>query len=288
MKVVRAEVLGFCFGVRRAVEEAKKALCENTSTVYSLGPLIHNESVLEKLGKSGLKIINEENINQIKNESIVIIRAHGVEPSVISQLKNKNCKIIDATCPRVKANQKMVQKYSSNNNHVILTGDMNHGEVKGIAGYAGENFHLIQNPEEAKRLELKDYAEKEIILLSQTTFSGTEFEEIETILKKKYPSLTVKNTICPATNERQQALIDLCKNVNGILVIGGKSSANTKRLFQIARDNCKNAALIQNKDDIPSIFYTLETVGLTAGASTPDDIIEEVENTLLLSYNKKL
>lgn len=285
MKVIRAEVLGFCFGVRRAVEEAKKSLAEKSNVVYSLGPLIHNESVLEKLGQSGLRIIDENNINQIEDDSVVIIRAHGVEPSVINQLKRKNCQIIDATCLRVKANQKMVEKYSSNNNHVILTGDINHGEVKGIAGYAGENFHLVQNPDEAKALNLHDYKDKEIILLSQTTFSKTEFEKIESILKEKYPSLIVKNTICPATNERQQALIDLCNKVEGILVIGGKSSANTKRLFQIAQDNCKNAALIQNKDDIPLEFYKYDTVGLTAGASTPDDIIEEVENTLLLSYN---
>lgn len=285
MKVIRADVLGFCFGVRRAVEEAQRALSENSNKVYSLGPLIHNESVLEKLGKSGLVIIDENNIHEIESGSVVIIRAHGVEPSVINQLKNKNCIVIDATCPRVKANQKMVEKHSSKNDYVILSGDNNHGEVKGIAGYAGENFRLIQNPQEAKSLKLENWEEKEIVLLSQTTFSGTEFEEIEAILKEKYPDLTVKNTICPATNERQQALIDLCGKVDGILVIGGKSSANTKRLFQIATDNCKNAALIQNKDDIPPEFFNYNTVGLTAGASTPDDIIEEVEKTLLFSYN---
>lgn len=281
MKVIRADVLGFCFGVRRAVEEAEKALSEKNKSVYSLGPLIHNESVLEKLEAEGLSIIEEENINQIQNGSVVIIRAHGVEPSVIEKLKAKNCQIVDATCPRVKANQKMVEKHSVNNDYVILSGDNNHGEVKGIAGYAGENFRLVQNPAEAELLELENWQEKDILLISQTTYSRSEFEKIEAVLKRKYSNITVKNTICPATSERQQALIELCSKVEGILVIGGKSSANTKRLFQIAQENCKNAALIQSKEDIPNEFFSLSTIGITAGASTPDHIIDAVESLFL-------
>ena len=286
MKVIRSDVLGFCFGVRRAVEEAEKALIDAKNKVYSLGPLIHNEAVLEKLSKNGLNVINEDKICNIEDGSVVIIRAHGVEPFVIQKLNEKNCQIIDATCPRVKANQKMAEKYSSKNNYVILSGDNNHGEVKGVAGYAGQNFRLVQNPLEAKNLELEEGNDKEIVLLSQTTFSRSEFETIAKILQEKFSHVTVKNTICPATSERQTSLLELCKKVDGVLVIGGKSSANTKRLFQIANENAKNACLIQNKEDIPKEFFSYETVGLTAGASTPDDIIEQVENTLLLGYNK--
>lgn len=280
MKVIRADVLGFCFGVRRAVEEATKALQVKSSKVYSLGPLIHNEFILEKLSKLGLSYITENEIDIIESGSVVIIRAHGVEPGVIKRLENQKCNIIDATCPRVKANQKMAESHSLNNDYVILSGDNNHGEVRGIAGYAGQNFRLVQSSDDARKLELQNIENKNIILISQTTYSVSEFEEIEKILKKKFPSLIVKNTICPATNERQQALLELCKIVDGVLVIGGKFSANTNRLLQIAKENCKKAVLIQSADDIPEDFYLLNTVGITAGASTPDEIIDEVETEL--------
>lgn len=281
MKVLQADVLGFCFGVRRAVDLALKALEEqsqnqNQHDVYSLGPLIHNESVLEKLANKGLKILDEKDIDSIAQDSVVIIRAHGVSPSVFNQLKQKKCQIVDATCTRVKASQKMVEKHSDQNDFIFLSGDNNHGEVRGIAGYAKENFRLIQNADEAQKMDFSSVEGKNIILISQTTFSIEEFNQIESILRKKFPEITVKNTICPATNERQQSLMQLCKKVDGVLVIGGKSSANTKRLYQIALENCKNAALIQGKDDIPEAFFNLETVGITAGASTPDDIISSV------------
>lgn len=279
MEIIRASVLGFCFGVRRAVELAEKALIEsNGNTVYSLGPLIHNETALKILGEKGLQTIEEENINTIPNNSTVIIRAHGVSLKVISILEDKNCKIIDATCPRVKASQKMVEKYTYNNDYVVLTGDKNHGEVIGIQGYAGKNFTVIQNYEEAVKFTLPN--ENNIILLSQTTYSPTEFSKIEALFQKRFTNIAVMNTICPATNERQNALLELCSQVDGILVIGGKNSANTKRLYQTAAANCKNAAHIQSVKDIPENFFHLSKIGITAGASTPDQIIESVEKAL--------
>ena len=282
MKVEKASVLGFCFGVRRAVELAENALKENQGVpVYSLGPLIHNETALLALGKKGLCIVEEADINSIPDKAKVIIRAHGVTPAVITKLEEKKCQIIDATCPRVKASQKMVERYSHDSDFVILTGDKNHGEVIGISGYAGENFRLVQNLQEAQLLEIKDSDKKNIILLSQTTYSPTEFSKIEELYKKRFVNCAVMNTICPATNERQQALLELCSQVDGVLVIGGKKSANTKRLFQTAQANCKHAAHIQSAQDIPKEFFTLSSIGITAGASTPDNIIEEIENNLL-------
>lgn len=281
MEIIRASVLGFCFGVRRAVELAEKALAENTDkTVYSLGPLIHNENALRALGEKGLYAVDESHVSEIPDSSVVIIRAHGVAPSVTDALEKKNCKIIDATCPRVKASQKMVERYSSENDYVVLTGDRNHGEVIGIAGYAGENFSQIQDFEEAKNFEIPGSEEKNIILLSQTTYSPKEFEKVENLFRTKFRNLAVMNTICPATNERQQALLELCSKVNGVLVVGGKNSANTKRLYQTAAANCKLAAHIQSAADIPQEFFNLKTIGITAGASTPDEIIEEVERQL--------
>lgn len=278
MKIIRASVLGFCFGVRRAVELAEKALEENSgNTVYSLGPLIHNESALKALGEKGLKTVEETDISIIPDNSTVIIRAHGVAPSIITKLEDKKCKIIDATCPRVKASQKMVERYTHNNDFVILTGDKNHGEVIGIEGYAGKNFAVIQNMDEAEKFSIENPDKTNVILLSQTTYSPKEFEKIEKLFQSKFKNLAVMNTICPATNERQNALLDLCSKVDGVLVIGGKNSANTKRLYQTAAANCKNAAHIQSAADIPEKFFHLSTIGITAGASTPDEIITLVE-----------
>ncbi len=282
MEIIRASVLGFCFGVRRAVELAEKALAENTDkTVYSLGPLIHNENALQALSKKGLVTIDENRVGDIPPESVVIIRAHGVAPIVTDALEAKKCKIIDATCPRVKASQKMVERYSSENDYVVLTGDRNHGEVIGIAGYAGKNFSQIQDFTEAQSFDIPDSDKTNVILLSQTTYSPKEFEKIEALFRTKFHNLAVMNTICPATNERQQALLELCSKVEGVLVIGGKTSANTKRLYQTAAENCNHAAHIQSAADIPEEFLKLKTIGLTAGASTPDEIIEKVERAFL-------
>ena len=281
MKIIRASVLGFCFGVRRAVELAEKALAENPGKkVYSLGPLIHNENALRSLEVKGLHILEEEDIAGLKEGSVVIIRAHGVAPSVTDALEAKKCKIIDATCPRVKASQKMVERYSSENDYVVLTGDRNHGEVIGIAGYAGENFSQLQDFEEAADFDIPSSDKKNVILLSQTTYSPKEFEKIESLFRGKFRNLAVMNTICPATNERQEALLELCGLVDGVLVVGGRNSANTKRLYQTAAANCQHAAHIQSAADIPQEVFNLKTIGITAGASTPDEIIEEVERKL--------
>ena len=150
----------------------------------------------------------------------------------------------------------------------------------GIAGYAGKNFALIQDLKEAMEIDFDGLSQKNIILLSQTTFSPVEFEKIENVFKNKFTNLAVMNTICPATNERQNALLELCSKVDGVLVIGGKNSANTKRLFQTALINCRAAAHIQSKNDIPADFFKMEKVGITAGASTPDEIIIELKNYL--------
>lgn len=284
MEILKADILGFCFGVRRAVELAYKALDENKNQkVYSLGPLIHNEIVLNKLESKGLSILSEDDLQTIEPESVIIIRAHGVSPEVLHKIESKKCKIIDATCPRVKASQKIVQKYSADKIPVILTGDKNHGEVKGIAGYASENFILIENSDDAKTMINKGVFNKlkSVFVLSQTTFSLSEFEKITDLLKKEIPEVIIQNTICSATKERQEALLKLCKEVDGVLVIGGKSSANTIRLFNIAQKNCKYALHVQSSDELTEEIRKMNRIGITAGASTPDEIIEEVEHNLM-------
>jgi len=273
MEIIKAQVLGYCFGVRRAVEKAEIALAENKDcSVYSLGPLIHNKTTLNRLESDGLKIA--ENIQDIPENSAVIIRAHGVAPQVISELAEKNCRIIDATCPRVKASQKIAEK--NQDNLIVFTGDAEHGEVKGIAGYGGKNFHLIRNLEDAEKLSEKGSDSFKTVLFSQTTFSEKEFDRIKNVLSEKFLNLEVINTICPATKERQDSLMELCSKVDGVVVVGGKESANTIRLFQTARENCRNAVHIENAEELPEEFFSLNKVGITAGASTPDEIINEV------------
>ncbi len=284
MQVIRAEILGFCFGVRRAVEIAQKALNEKSGeTVFTLGPLIHNENVLKDFEKKGLKIIQSDEIDSLNKNSVVIIRAHGTSPEIQEKLMRSKAKVIDATCPRVKNSQNIVKELSEKKDIVIFTGDKNHGEVKSIEGYGKNNFVLVQNAQEAEEFCLKTEKneDSEVLLLSQTTFSNSEFKKIAEIIQKKFKNTEIKNTICPATRERQESLIDLCKKCEAVIVIGGKNSANTNRLFEIASKNCKKAAFIQDENGIkPDFFADFKTVGLTAGASTPDILIERVENLL--------
>lgn len=293
MTIIRADKMGFCAGVRRAVNLAEKALQENESgQVYTLGPLIHNPVELKKLANRNLKILDETHFDGLNAGDKVLIRAHGVPPEKESALKSKKVNIINATCPLVTQSQKRAAKYASENYVIFFAGDKNHGEVVGIEGYACEsakknglecNFLLVKDVGEAEK-EIKSLLEKnpnaknqKFVLLSQTTFSISNFEKIKNLLKSKFPSLEVVNSICPATHERQDSLIKLCEQVDGVLVIGGRTSANTNRLLATAEKLCKKAALIENADEIPEDFYHLEKVGLTAGASTPDDVIREVE-----------
>ena len=283
MEVIRAKVLGYCMGVRRAVEAAGDALTQNAGIkkVYTLGPLIHNQTALDVLKKKGLEILPESDADKADEDSVVIIRAHGVPPEVTRRLQERGCKVINATCTRVMASQKIAALYAAKGAVVILAGDRNHGEVTGIAGYAGSHFVLVQNRTEASALNLQ-YADA-AVLLSQTTFSPAEFEAIAGILRKKCPSIGVMNTICPATKERQTALRKLCPQVNGMLVIGGRNSANTARLLLTARNLCVSADLIETAGEIPEKYFAMRKVGITAGASTPDEVINEVEQKLLES-----
>lgn len=289
MEILRSDVLGFCFGVRKAVELTEQALNQyKDKKVYSLGPLIHNDFVLNRFGKKGLIIIENDDLNQndssdqndslnqIEDNSVVIIRAHGVSPAVIKKIEEKNCIIVNATCPKVRASQIYVEK--RRNERIIFTGDSNHGEVKGIAGFSDYRFDLINSVEEAKKLDVNK--NEKTVLLSQTTFSKNQFEQISTILKERIPGLEVLNTICSATKERQDALVELCSKVDGVVVIGGKKSANTKRLYELALENCNNVICIESAEEIPEDFYRTERVGITAGASTPDEIVDMVEKAL--------
>ncbi len=296
MEIIRAKILGFCAGVRRAVLAAEKALSENeNSNVYTLGPLIHNPVALKKLAERNLRILSESQMQSLKEGDTVIIRAHGVGPETTKALEDKNVNLLNATCPLVTKSQKTSADFAGKGFVIFFAGDKNHGEVVGIEGYAkkaaenaGEelNFVLIKDcaelEEEIKRLisENKIKNEEKLVLLSQTTFSIKTFEDLKETLLKRFSKASVVSSICPATHERQASLVELCSKVDGVIVIGGKTSANTNRLFATAEKLCKKAVLIETPDEIPDEFFSLEKVGITAGASTPDDTIESVEKRL--------
>ena len=279
MEIIRASVMGFCMGVRRAVEMAEKVSVEYRDCgcpMFTLGPLIHNPAVMDSLREKGVDVLDAENISDVKNGSPVVIRAHGAGLEIVDELKKRGAVVIDATCPRVRKSQKLVRDWSSRGYGVIVAGDRNHGEVTGIAGYfdsnSGADFTVVQSVEEAESMEIPE----KVMLLAQTTFSLDKYESIKEILLRKNPEIKIFDTICPATRERQQSLKELEGRADGIIVVGGKNSANTRRLFESASGLFSRAALIEDPDEIPDAFFGLEKIALTAGASTPDWIIERV------------
>lgn len=286
MKVIRAKVLGFCMGVRRAVETASAALNDldgnGKNKVFTLGPLIHNPLVMDSFEKKGVRILEPSSVENAKSDSVVVIRAHGTTPQVVSALENQGAKILDATCPRVHLSQKRAAEWAKKGFLVVIAGDRNHGEVVSISSYAENKVLVVENADEALKIEIPE----KTVLIAQTTFSPAEFERISFVLKKKNPSIHIFNSICSATMERQNSLKEFEGKVDAVLVIGGKNSANTRRLFETASSICGKTALIENASEIPDEIYSLGTVGLSAGASTPDFVIDEVERALLAADKK--
>ena len=299
MQIIKADIMGYCMGVRRAVDSAEKAIKDFPhKNIYTLGPLIHNQNALDNLEQKGVRVLKLQNDKfsfDIDENSVVIVRAHGVAPQIIKLLEKTGCTIINATCPRVLSNQKRAADFAKRQFAVIIAGDKNHGEVTGLEGFVKEfcsECYVIENTKDAEILsnqicQNSSMNKDNIVLLSQTTISATEYESIGKVLKEKFPSIQILNTICPATTERQEALKKLCAQVDGVVVIGGKSSANTCRLFSMAQDfsenpeyRCKFACHIENPCELPKEFFSLEVVGLTAGASTPDEVILSVEKSL--------
>ena len=302
MQIIKADIMGYCMGVRRAVDSAEKAIKDFPhKKIFTLGPLIHNQNALDILEQKGVKVLKLQNDRfsyDIDENSVVIVRAHGVAPNVLKILEKTGCTVVNATCPRVLSNQKRAADFAKREFIVIIAGDKNHGEVTGLEGFVKEfcsECYVIENTKDAENLSKQicqnpSINKENIVLLSQTTISATEYESIGNVLKEKFPSIQILNTICPATTERQNSLKQLSSQVDGIVVIGGKSSANTCRLFSMALEysknpeyRCKIACHIENPSELPKDFFELETVGLTAGASTPDEVILAVENTLIRS-----
>lgn len=301
MKTIRSELLGFCSGVRRAVQSALDALAAGAAAqkpkkIYSLGPLIHNKAALDDLQKKGLLILDENQIEILDENCAVIVRAHGVSPLVTERIKARGAQVIDATCPRVALSQRRAAEFSAKGMFVILAGDKGHAEVKAVEGSATESggaeivckpgtarggrFVLVQNADEAAALEVLPQMNENAVLLSQTTFAPDEFKKISEILSKKISGLKVFDTICPATGQRQKALAALAKKTDALVVVGGKKSANSLRLYELAKSLCPRSFFAESAADLPADFGGAKVVGIAAGASSPDFVIDAVERKI--------
>ncbi len=272
-EVILAKYAGFCFGVKRAVDLVYKKAGEGS--VYTYGPIIHNEEVVSDLEKKGVKVINgPDEIPQIKGGSI-IIRSHGVSKEIYDRLNETGAEVVDATCPFVLKIHRIVKEESEKGSQIVIIGNEKHPEVEGICGWSVSGAQVVDNTEKAEHLQID--IEKKVCIVSQTTFNYNKFQELVEIIIKKGYNTVIRNTICNATEERQTEAHDIAKRVDAMIVIGGSSSSNTRKLYEICKEECNDTFYIQTLRDLDlNSLGMADCIGITAGASTPNNIIEEV------------
>lgn len=275
MQVLLADEYGFCFGVERAVEMVEEALSEG-DTVRTLGPLIHNDQEMKRLGTHGVATISEP--IQIKRGETAVIRAHGVTPQVQKELEEKASKVVDATCPFVTRVQKLASRAANENRHVIVVGNPDHPEMIGVKGYAPEHAFIVRDAEEISHLPKLTKP----LVVSQTTIKAqTFFDAAEAVRQKTDDEVQIINTICSATRDRQDAARALAGEVDAFYIIGGNHSSNSRKLLAVCLEQCEKSFLIETEDEINAgDLKGVERVGVTAGASTPEWLIKKVVNRL--------
>lgn len=275
-EIIRAKNSGFCFGVDRAVNEAFSIINPKGKT-YTLGPLIHNKDVTNKLGEKGINEISVEDIKNLSENDTVIIRTHGVAMDIYDELKEKKVEIIDLTCPYVINIQKKVKEYYDKRYKIVILGDKNHPEVIGINGYCENSAYITKTGNIETPLSGK------ICVVSQTTEKQENWLTLINNIAKTAKEFVAFNTICKATEDRQKSAEEISKEVDVMIVIGGKSSSNTTKLYEICKNNCDRTFLIENAKDLVAIKENIKDavkVGITAGASTPEWIIKEAMENL--------
>jgi (E)-4-hydroxy-3-methyl-but-2-enyl pyrophosphate reductase (IPP and DMAPP forming) len=270
MEIFVAQHAGFCFGVERAVKIVKSA-AEEYKNLYTLGPIIHNPQLVNELKTKGVDVA--ESTEFVKHGATVVLRSHGVEKRERELLEQKNIHLVDATCPYVNKAHSEAVKLSKEGYFVVVFGEKDHPEVKGIASYIEGDYTIVSSQEEAYEIGFKE----KIGLIAQTTQEKSIFDAIVEILKKKCNDLKISNTICNATTLRQNAAKKVAEMVEVMFVVGGKNSANTRRLYKICKEICDKTFHIETKEEIDkSVLIGVNKVGVTAGASTPKKIIDDV------------
>ena len=283
MKVELAKMAGFCFGVNRAVDTVYQEAVEH-SPVYTYGPIIHNEEVIADLKRKGVQVIHSLEEAKEQAEGTVIIRSHGVTKAEQETLVADGLRVIDATCPFVKKIHRLVQEYSDKGYLVIIIGSVDHPEVQGIVGWSHADRTVVINCEsDVERLDLNAW--KKVCIVAQTTFNYNKFQELVEIFGKKGYDISVVNTICNATEERQTEAKEIAAKVDAMIIIGGRHSSNTRKLYEICSRECADTYFIQTLDDFHlDLPKSVRLVGITAGASTPNKIIEEVQNYVRINF----
>ena len=271
-EIIVADEAGACYGVERALDLVLRTAEQADGPVFTLGPLIHNPQVVAELEARGVAVTEDA---AVPAGSTLVLRTHGVTPEVEQAAHDAGAKVLDATCPFVKRVHRVAERLERDGYQVIVVGEKGHPEVEGTMGHL-KAATIVENAEQVADLELA----KKVGVVVQTTLAKDVLAGVVAQLACRVDELRVHNTICEATAGHQGACARLAKTVDVMVVVGGKNSANTKRLYQTAASICKLAAHIQSASDIPEEFYNLKTIGITAGASTPDEIIEEVERKL--------
>ena len=289
MEVKVAKTAGFCFGVQRAVDKVYELIDSCQDRLFTLGPIIHNEEVVNDLEKKGVRVASEEELKTLPEGSTVVIRSHGVGKKVYDQLKECGLSYVDVTCPFVLKIHRIVEKESKAGSHIVIIGDPDHPEVVGICGWCIGSYTVICTKQDA--LDFVPPESKNVCIVSQTTFNYNKFKDLVEILsKKRYDNtvlniLNILNTICNATEERQKEAKNIAGEVDTMLVVGGRHSSNTQKLFEICKKECGNTYYIQTPVDLDSeMFQCSSYVGITAGASTPKKIIEEVQEHVRIKF----
>jgi 4-hydroxy-3-methylbut-2-enyl diphosphate reductase len=271
MKIELAESYGFCFGVKRAIKIAEE---NKDSATY--GPLIHNSKEIERLEKD-FKVGLTDDYKTFKEGDKAIVRTHGIPKNELEELKKSNVNVVDATCPYVTKPQQISQEMSEKGYSIVIFGDESHPEIKGVKSYATHGAVVVTSTKELEDLKLKE----RVALVAQTTRKVENYLEIANYLIPRHKEVRVFNTICNATFENQEAARKLAKKADVMVVIGGKNSSNTKQLFSIAQDNCKDSYHIEDEKDLDfSWFKDKRLCGISAGASTPDWIIQNVVDSI--------
>ncbi|MBO6195967.1 MAG: 4-hydroxy-3-methylbut-2-enyl diphosphate reductase [Butyrivibrio sp.] len=283
MEVIVAEHAGFCFGVTKAVETVYEQIEKENSNIYTYGPIIHNETVVSDLEKKGVKVI--ESVDELEGigSGTVVIRSHGVTKEVHQKLEQSGLNVIDATCPFVKRIHRIVEEESKKGKSIIVVGSESHPEVEGIVSYATGPVYVVDSPEKA--MEFEGDRKLEYTVVSQTTFNKNKFQETIEIFKNVGYNINIVNTICNATDERQTEAEEIASRADVMIVIGGTHSSNSRKLYEICANKCTNTYFIQTLDDLHlEIPKSAKLIGITAGASTPKNIIEEVQKHVRTNF----
>lgn len=276
-----AKSAGFCFGVTRAVNMVYEAIEKENVPIYTYGPIIHNDEVVKDMEKNGVTVINDLDELSSHEKGVMIIRSHGISKAEYDKIKDCGFEVLNATCPFVSKIHRYVEDYSSKDYDIIIVGSPKHPEVCGIKGWADEKCHvtIINSPEDAEKYTKN--STKKLCIVSQTTFNYNKFQDIVEIIAKKGYDITVLNTICNATEVRQTEARKVAQCSDVMIVIGDRHSSNTQKLFEICKNECKNTYYIQTSDEMDyTQIRSNNNVGITAGASTPNNIIEEVSKNV--------